>query len=39
MKRWIALGAAAALLIALGCWLWLREGLDVWIDAAIAFCS
>lgn len=39
MRRWLLLGAAAALLIVLGGWLWLREGLDVWIDAAIAFCT
>ena len=39
MRRWLVLGAAALVLIGLGAWLWLHEGLDVWIDAAIAFCS
>lgn len=32
----IALGLAAV--IGLGGWLWLRHGLAVWFDAAIAFC-
>lgn len=32
----IALGLAV--LVGLGGWLWLRNGLAVWFDAAIAFC-
>lgn len=42
MKRRLIIGlivAAVSLpIIALGGWLWLRNGLAVWIDAAIAFC-
>ena len=33
------LSAGFMALIALGAWLWLREGADVWIDAMIAFCT
>lgn len=39
MRRWLALGAVTLSLIGLGVWLWAREGLDLWIDAAIAFCT
>jgi type IV secretory pathway TrbD component len=30
--------AIAALTLALGLWLWSRNGLAVWVDSAIAFC-
>lgn len=31
--------AAAAALTALGAWLWLRNGVPVWLESAIAFCT
>lgn len=39
MKRNLIIGAGFALVAALGLWLWARNGLAVWIDAAIAFCG
>lgn len=36
-RRWIALVFIA--LSALGLWLWSRNGLGVWVDAMIAFCT
>ena len=39
MRRWLGLVAGFLALTLLGAWLWWREGLDVWIDAVIAFCT
>lgn len=39
MRRWIGLIAGFLVLTVLGGWLWWREGLDVWVDAVIAFCT
>ena len=39
MRRRILIGMAAAALLGLGVWLWSRNGLAVWVDAAIAFCT
>ncbi len=39
MRRWLALGAGFVSLTLLGCWLWWREGLTLWVDAVIAFCT
>lgn len=39
MRRRILIGLGLAALLALGGWLWLRHGLAVWLDAAIAFCT
>ena len=39
MSRRILIGMAAAALLGLGVWLWSRNGLAVWVDAAIAFCT
>ena len=39
MRRWIGLAAGFFVLTLLGVWLWRREGLDVWVDAVIAFCT
>ena len=39
MKRNLILAAAFMAVAALGLWLWARNGLAVWVDAAIAFCS
>jgi hypothetical protein len=34
-----AVAAAGLVLAGVGAWLWERFGLDVWIDAMIAFCT
>ena len=39
MTARILIGLGAAALIGLGLWLWSRNGLAVWVDAAIAFCT
>ena len=39
MRRNLIIGGVLALTAAFGVWLWARNGLAVWIDAAIAFCS
>ena len=39
MKRNLILAAAFTAVAALGLWLWARNGLAVWVDAAIAFCT
>lgn len=39
MRRWLALAAAFLALTALGVWLWAREGVGLWVDAVIAFCT
>lgn len=39
MKRNLILAAAFMAVVALGLWLWARNGLAVWVDAAIAFCT
>lgn len=39
MTRRILIGLCVAALLMLGGWLWSRNGLGVWMDAAIAFCS
>lgn len=39
MTRKLSIGAAALALIALGLWLWSRNGMAVFVDAAIAFCT
>ena len=39
MKRNLIIGGVLTLFAALGVWLWARNGLSVWVDAAIAFCS
>lgn len=39
MKRDLIIGGVLALTAALGLWLWSRNGLAVWVDAAIAFCG
>lgn len=39
MTARILIGLAVAALIGLGIWLWSRNGLAVWVDAAIAFCA
>ena len=36
--KWPVILAFVAL-TALGLWLWSRNGLAVWVDAAIAFCT
>lgn len=41
MSRRLLLGAGLSALLALvvlGGWLWSRNGLAIWLDAAIAFC-
>ena len=39
MKTRLALLAGAAALIALGAWLWLHNGVPVWLEGAVAFCA
>lgn len=39
MTARILIGLGVAGLIGLGLWLWSRNGLAVWVDAAIAFCT
>lgn len=39
MIRKLAIGAAVAVLMGLGLWLWSRHGLAVFLDAMIAFCT
>lgn len=39
MRRRALFVAGFAVVAALGLWLWSRNGLAVWVDAAIAFCS
>lgn len=39
MRMRILIGIALAGVLALGVWLWSRNGLAVWVDAAIAFCT
>lgn len=39
MKRNLILAAAFTTVAVLGLWLWARNGLAVWVDAAIAFCT
>ena len=36
--KWPVILASVAL-TALGLWLWSRNGLAIWVDAAIAFCT
>ncbi|WEK58275.1 MAG: hypothetical protein P0Y52_01690 [Candidatus Brevundimonas phytovorans] len=41
MSRRLIIGAGVMgllTLVALGGWLWSRNGLAIWLDAAIAFC-
>jgi hypothetical protein len=39
MTRKLVLGAAVLALTGLGLWLWSRNGMAVFVDAAIAFCT
>ena len=39
MKRNLIIGGVLTAVAALGLWLWSTNGLAVWVDAAIAFCS
>lgn len=39
MRRQALVAVGFALVAVLGLWLWSRNGLVVWVDAAIAFCS
>lgn len=39
MRMKVVLAGVFALIAALGLWLWARNGLAVWVDAAIAFCT
>ena len=39
MTRKLVIGVAVAALIGLGLWLWSRNGLAVFVDAAVAFCT
>jgi type IV secretory pathway TrbD component len=39
MRTRILIGAGLAAVLGLGVWLWSRNGLAVWVDAAIAFCT
>lgn len=39
MTRKLIIGAGLALLTGLGLWLWSRNGLAVFVDAAVAFCT
>ncbi|WGM32163.1 hypothetical protein KKHFBJBL_02414 [Brevundimonas sp. NIBR11] len=39
MRRNLIIGGVLAAVVALGVWLWARNGLAVWVDAAIAFCN
>ncbi len=38
MRAQLLLGAAAAVLIGLGLWLWSREGTMIWLQDAIRYC-
>ncbi len=39
MTRKLILGAVVLALTGLGLWLWSRNGLAVFVDAAVAFCT
>lgn len=39
MRARILIGAGLTAVLGLGVWLWSRNGLAVWVDAAIAFCT
>lgn len=39
MRTRILISAGLAAVLGLGVWLWSRNGLAVWVDAAIAFCT
>jgi type IV secretory pathway TrbD component len=39
MRTRILIGIGLAAVLGLGVWLWSRNGLAVWVDAAIAFCT
>lgn len=39
MTRKLIIGAVVAALVGLGLWLWSRNGLAVFVDAAVAFCT
>ncbi len=39
MRTRILTGLGLAAVLGLGVWLWSRNGLAVWVDAAIAFCT
>ena len=39
MTRKLLIGAGVAALMGLGLWLWSRNGLAVFVDAAVAFCT
>lgn len=39
MIRRVIIGVGVVALLAAGGWLWSRNGLAVWMDAAIAFCT
>ena len=39
MRDRILIGLGIAALLGLGLWLWSRNGLAIWVDAAVAFCT
>lgn len=39
MMRKLIIGAGLTALAGLGLWLWSRNGLAVFVDAAVAFCT
>jgi len=39
MTRKLVIGAVVLALVGLGLWLWSRNGLAVFVDAAVAFCT
>lgn len=39
MRTRILIGGGLAAVLGLGLWLWSRNGLAVWVDAAVAFCT
>ena len=39
MRPRLILIAGAAALIGLGAWLWLHNGVPVWLENAVAFCA
>lgn len=39
MRRRLLVAAGFTAVAALGLWLWSRNGLAVWVDAAVAFCT
>lgn len=39
MKARLAVATGFGLVATLGLWLWSRNGLAVWVDAAVAFCG